>query len=649
MTMRAWLNPPRRLLALFLAVTLAPAAGLVWLGWSLLEQDRQLEMQRAMERRESAADNIVGTLRQKLSIARQLLSDPDRISELTMEGPVVVLLHSDHLTVQPVSGVLYYPIVPLEPEVLSSPFRAAEKLEFKERDYARAVNALLKLAGSNDEAVRAGAFLRLARNYRKAGDDGHALAAYESLANIDEVQIGGVPASLRARSARCFLLAELGHSEDLRKEAASLSRDLFSGQWQVTGPVFQLHAGQVRKWFNSPEEAEDDRVAMSAAVNWLWQRWRAAQDGGPAIPESMTHIADGHAFTMLANQAGNQTAVLVASSEFARSHWLTAVAATLKTQGVQVGLRDSGGNILLGTAPPRLNPLSLRLSADTGLPWTVAVSNLNVAADSIQFSTRRRLLFSGLGLVMVLVLASSYYIAHGISRELAAARLKSDFVSAVSHEFRTPLATMRHLTELLADGRVASEDRRLYYYSAQLRATVRLSRLVEQLLDFGRMEAGAFRYSLAAVDLGELLRTVVDEFEQVAADSGHRVDLKVDPELPPVLADREALAQAVWNLLDNAVKYSPGRPTIWIEAALQDDQAAIRVRDEGLGLAVEERKDVFRKFVRGSAARETGVKGTGIGLAMVNYIVRAHRGRVLVESTPGTGSSFTILLKTEEP
>jgi hypothetical protein len=109
MTMRAWLSPPRRLLALFFAVTLAPAAGLVWLGWRLLEQDRQLETQRAMERRESAADRIVGILQQELSASRQFLADPGRIAELTTEGSVVVLLQPAGLTVQPASGVLYQP------------------------------------------------------------------------------------------------------------------------------------------------------------------------------------------------------------------------------------------------------------------------------------------------------------------------------------------------------------------------------------------------------------------------------------------------------------------------------------------------------------------------------------------------------------
>jgi two-component system phosphate regulon sensor histidine kinase PhoR len=195
---------------------------------------------------------------------------------------------------------------------------------------------------------------------------------------------------------------------------------------------------------------------------------------------------------------------------------------------------------------------------------------------------------------------------------------------------------------------VADEERRRAYFDAQFRATARLSRLVERLLDFGRMEAGAFRYHPEPIALGELVRTVVDEFEHVAATTGHRIELTIEPDLPSVFADREALAQAVWNLLDNAIKYSPGRPAVWIEVAREDGGVAIRVRDEGPGLPAEERKDLFRKFVRGSAARETGVKGTGIGLAMVDYIVRAHHGRIVVDSRPGEGSTFTILLKSEE-
>jgi signal transduction histidine kinase len=253
-----------------------------------------------------------------------------------------------------------------------------------------------------------------------------------------------------------------------------------------------------------------------------------------------------------------------------------------------------------------------------------------------------------MALVAVLFVACSYLIGRTFSRELSLARLKSDFVSAVSHEFRTPLATLHQLTENLAEGRVADEERRLAYYEAQVRATGRLSRLVERLLDFGRMEAGAFRYRPEPVHLDEVVRSVVDEFEHVVNTTGQRIDLSIDAGLEPVRVDREALAQALWNLLDNAIKYSPDDSTVWIGVVREDRFVAIRVRDEGMGIAVEEQKDIFRKFVRGTSARDGTVKGAGIGLAMVDRIVRAHKGHVQVDSRPGQGSIFTIFLRMEE-
>ena len=300
---------------------------------------------------------------------------------------------------------------------------------------------------------------------------------------------------------------------------------------------------------------------------------------------------------------------------------------------------------MLGTLSVERDHLSLRLPADTGLPWTVVVGSENGSADTAQFASRRRLLFSGLALVLILFVACSYFIGRAFSRELSVARLKSDFVSAVSHEFRTPLATLHQLTENLAEGRVTSEERRIAYYGAQARATGRLTRLVERLLDFGRMEAGALRYRPEPAQVDELVRSVVDEFEHVVSTTGQRIELTVDPDLPHVRVDREALAQAIWNLLDNAVKYSPDETAVWIEVAREDSYVAIRVRDEGPGIADAEQKDIFRKFVRGAAARESVVKGTGIGLAMVDYIVRAHKGRIRVDSAPGQGSTFAILLR----
>ncbi len=647
----AWLRPPRRLLLLFLAVTLAPAAGLVWLGWRLLEQERALEAQRRLERREHRADLIVGALREQLLASRQGLSDPSRALDPGAGDAVVVVFTAGSVRGHPPARLLYDPSGDSSPspapESERQAFLSGERYEFQEKNYAEAIRVFGGLAQSGDPAIRAGAYLRLARNLRKAGQGEQALASYARLAELEDAWLDGVPAGLVARRARCSVLAELGRTSEMLQEVAALRGDLFGGRWRLTRPVFELHADQLSSWLDPTTGREEGRHALSATAEWLWRQWQGARTGGPPVPETTTYATQGRTVTLLTRAEGDALSALLAGPEYVRARWVEGVSRALETNRVELCLRDGSGNVVLGPAPSAGGPRALRAATDTGLPWAVIVTEAGSSSGETPFASRRRLLLSGLALAAVLVLAGSTLVARAVSRELAVARLKSDFVSAVSHEFRTPLATLRQLTENLSDGRVGDEGRRQAYYQAQARATSRLSRLVERLLDFGRMEAGALRYRPEPLDLGKLVRSVVDEFEHVVADTGHRIEVAIDPKVPPVRADGEALAQAVWNLLDNAIKYSPGRPAVWIEVADEDGQAALRVRDEGPGILPEERKDLFREFTRGAAARAGGVKGTGIGLAMVNHIVRAHRGRIRVDSAPGQGSTFTILLKTE--
>jgi len=170
---------------------------------------------------------------------------------------------------------------------------------------------------------------------------------------------------------------------------------------------------------------------------------------------------------------------------------------------------------------------------------------------------------------------------------------------------------------------------------------------VEALLNFGRMEAGARPYRFEEIETASLVHRVAGEFEaQLAA--GRRIELSGPDATCAINADPDALSVVLRNLIDNALKYSPEHPAIWVQWGLERAQVAIRVRDEGLGITAAERRAIFRKFVRGSAAAAANVKGSGVGLAMVKHIIAAHHGEIRVDSTPGSGSTFTVVLPSLE-
>jgi signal transduction histidine kinase len=259
--------------------------------------------------------------------------------------------------------------------------------------------------------------------------------------------------------------------------------------------------------------------------------------------------------------------------------------------------------------------------------------------------TRARLILTGSLTLLLLILAGSYFIGRAAAREVAVARLQADFVASVSHEFRTPITALRQLSELLEGGRVASDEDRNEYYRALARESERMHRLVEGLLNFGRLQSGALHYRFERLDAIDLVQSVVVEFRRDVEARGYSVELATNGSRPAISADRAALGCAVSNLLENAVKYSPDCCTVWVEVGHESERTvAVRVRDRGIGIPQAEQKQIFEKFVRGAAAKSGSIRGAGVGLAMARQIVEAHHGEIRLESRPGEGSTFTLLL-----
>jgi signal transduction histidine kinase len=520
------------------------------------------------------------------------------------------------------------------PQADSQLFAAAEALEFQGAPQ-RAAAAYQELAASGDDAVRAGAILRLARVYRQNGRTNDALGAYRNLSKMSGVAIEDVPADLVARRATCGLLGESGRVTELALDAASLESDLLAGHWILDRATWMGVADQLAQWTGHALPIPPERTALSEAAGWIWEESRSLPSSG-----RRTIIAADVAVTVLWHTEGTEIAAIAAGPSLTRK-WLDA--ASGEAAGRVSLLTDSGRAVAGMNAPAR--PDVVRRSSETGLPWTVALGAGDVPHATQDLAARRRLLSLGLGAIVLFLAGGSYLLWRVVQREIAVARLQTDFVSAVSHEFRTPLTSLRHVTELLEEDDNLPPERRKTFYAALNRSTERLHRLVESLLDFARMEVGRKPYDSQPLDAGAIAAQVVEDFQKDASARGFTIHLDTpSPCGLQLRGDAAALTHALWNLLDNAVKYSPDEREVWVSVHAHADGIAMEVEDHGLGIPTHERKEIFRKFIRGNTAKQLGIKGTGLGLAMVSHIVNAHGGAIELESREGAGSTFRIVL-----
>ena len=625
---RLWSVTSRKLAVLFLAVVVPPAVTLAWLGVRLLQQDRSLLAQRELESRQVAAQTIIRSLAQSLADAGR------RGIEGPAAGMVRFTISETGLRAEPAARVLWLPVPPQLPEAASVPFAEAEKVEFQGNGL-RALPRYEELARSQDESIRAGALLRLARVHRREHKWDSTLEAYRRLARLTNAAIGGTPADLVARTAICSVFEESGNRSDLGREAAALQSDFLEGRWPLDRPAWELTAARLEHWTGHSLSISAERQDASRVADWLWEEWK--HNGGQALPvASRTVVVEGSPATLL-----SQDSAVLAVLPSAAQMWLGRAVGGTRIVSAQVRLMAASGVTLAGSTSP-IGTGALRFStSETGLPWILVLTPGDSAFELQAFAQRRRLLSAGLIAIVLLLAGGSYILWRVVQRELAMARQQTDFVAAVSHEFRTPLASLRHITELLDEDDNLPLQRRRTFYQALGRNTERLHRLVESLLDFARMETGRKPYHLQPMDAGELAEQVVADFEKEARGYSIRLDAERGLELQ---ADPASLTHALWNLLDNAVKYSPDQHTIQVSVGRHPSGIAISVQDNGLGIPDRERKEIFHRFVRGEKARELGIKGTGLGLAIVSHIVRAHGGTVEVESKEGAGSTFRMVL-----
>ena len=305
----------------------------------------------------------------------------------------------------------------------------------------------------------------------------------------------------------------------------------------------------------------------------------------------------------------------------------------------QAVVRDTGGGRVWG---PPLTDRVWRTEALRAIRgWEIAFTG---PSKSGQIARRQRLWYGFIGLLLIVLFGGIGMTAQNLRQQTALARMQSEFVAAVTHEFKSPITSIRLLLERISTGRLTSSDAAAAYASAIGREADRLERLVNRLLQAQQIDTGQQRHDFAEASLEEVTTEVVRQIQPLADAKGIRIDIEVAKHIPPVVIDRAIIADAVENLVDNAIKYSPPATRILVRLSVDGGRACVDVEDQGIGIDADEIPRVFDKFYRARRGNLQNVRGTGLGLALVKAAAEAHGGRVDVASEPRKGSRFSLRL-----
>lgn len=255
--------------------------------------------------------------------------------------------------------------------------------------------------------------------------------------------------------------------------------------------------------------------------------------------------------------------------------------------------------------------------------------------------SRKNLLL--LAIVNIVFITGLVYVVYNVTKEMEIAKIKSNLVANLSHEIRTPVALIRMYAETLEMGRIMDESKKNKYYKTILAETVRLSQLINNMLDFSKIESRKKEYRLSPGDLSSLTLQVLDMYQHNFEQKNFSVTVEIEPRLAEVNMDSEAVTQALVNLLDNAMKYSADDKYIGVALKEQAEHVVLSVADHGIGIPGDEFKKIFQKFYRVGDSLVHNTKGSGLGLSLVEHIMNVHNGRVELISSVGHGSTFSLI------
>ncbi len=557
-------------------------------------------------------------------------------------------------------------------------FRRAESAELATLDLLLAIQSYKTLLDSvPDDSSRALILNRLARCYLKSGKLSQALKIYNIILNnhSQELSSDGVPLGIIAYF-QIEGITQKTEPEKAGKIILEFYARLVGSEWPLDKTHFQFYRNRIQEmgglWKSEnklPDENgkfqnrwDDLERQADAKLKVLTEEEDLIKKIIPVVQARLFEFdSDRMEFSRFSEIIGDVlfliTAATVQKDVVLGIRVNNAVLIQDRLPMIQdmipipeewlVQIIDPAGRSISGDEDPTSGRADLGLPFVLGFnqdfpPWQIRIFQKFPNSVDRQYNLRRNVYILIVAVVMAVLFLGGFMAIRSTAKEVELARLKSEFVSTVSHEFRTPLMSIRYLSEMLDGGRVKGEDKKKIYYGKINKESERLSRLIENMLDFSKIEAGMKEYKFEDLSVKEMVKDVSNRFKEYMANKKMTFECEIQDPLPVIHADREAISRALFNLLDNAVKYSGKNPVIHLRAFLEEEAVFLEVQDMGAGISKDDQKKVFEKFFRSSQPASKNIEGSGIGLTLVDHIVKAHGGQVMIESDLGQGTRVTL-------
>lgn len=549
----------------------------------------------------------------------------------------------------------------------------AENAEYSGGDLREAIRlyqrALISTSSPRDQQI---IWARIGRCYFKLNQYNDGIAAYRQLLtfSVNVFLVGSIPARVLALSQIADAYAALHLEKECERTAIELYSFLIDHPWDITDGSYMFYIDRTRELLNTYSIVElhlEDLVNREQAMRKEIQFLRSVQESidremiteltKPGMSNRSSQFVSpqlGHQLILVRYMllppviSGSVPAVLgyLVNLDYVLHAGIQNIVQTsIVGKGLIVAILDGSDHIVYKQEDISIShPLVLQEFSHVLPSWKLALYDRNgktleeIVAAEKRFYT---LLFVGTILLMIVGVGIT---ARSAAHEIQTMRIKSEFVSNVTHELKTPLTLIRMFSETLESGIVTHETKQKEFSGIIRRESERLTHLIDNVLDFSKIEKGKKRLTLTTIDLSDLIRATLDSYSYQIQHQGFQLETSIPDYTIPVRADKDALTQAILNLLSNAIKYSTETKYLSIKVEKNKQSVTISVTDHGFGIAKQDIPRVFDEFYRCSNDSTTTTRGTGLGLTIAKTIVEEHGGTINVQSQLGQGSTFIITL-----